>query len=48
VGCNCMAGSKAKGICSNWIGIQSRYCSVCMKVGVTMMIVMLGGSGMYG
>jgi hypothetical protein len=38
-----MAGSKAKDICGNWIGIRNRCWSVSMKVGVTMMIMMLVG-----
>jgi hypothetical protein len=48
VGCNCMAGSKVKGICGNWIGIRNGCWSVGMKVGVMMTIAMLGASGMYG
>jgi hypothetical protein len=43
-----MAGSKAKGIYGNWIGIQNLCWSVGTKVGVMMMIAMLGASGMYG
>jgi hypothetical protein len=43
-----MAGSKAKGICGNWIGIRNGCCCVCMKIGVMMTIVILGASGLYG
>jgi hypothetical protein len=35
----------AKGICDNWVGIQSECCGVGMKVGLRMMIVMLDASG---
>jgi hypothetical protein len=48
VGCNYMAGSMAKDICGNWIGIQNKCWGVDMKVGVRMMIAMLGASKMYG
>jgi hypothetical protein len=43
-----MAGSKAKGIYDNWIGIWNECWSVGTTVGVTMTIAMLGASGMYG
>jgi hypothetical protein len=43
-----MAGSKVKGICGNWIGIQNVCQSVGTKVGVMMTITMLDASGMYG
>jgi hypothetical protein len=43
-----MAGSKAKSICGNCIGIQNGCWSVGTKVAVMMMIVMLDTSGVYG
>jgi hypothetical protein len=43
-----MAGSKAKCIYGNWIDIRNGCWSVGTKVGVMMMIAMLGVSGMYG
>jgi hypothetical protein len=43
-----MAGSWAKDICGNWIGIRNGCWSVGMKVGVTISIAMLGASGVYG
>jgi hypothetical protein len=43
-----MAGSRVNGICGNWIRIRNGCWSVGTKVGVMIMIVMLGVSGMYG
>jgi hypothetical protein len=43
-----MAGSMAKDIYDNWVGIQNECCGVGMKVGLWMMIGMLDASGMCG
>jgi hypothetical protein len=43
-----MAGSMAKDICGNWIGIQNECWGIGTKVDVRMMMVMLDASEMYG
>jgi hypothetical protein len=43
-----MAGSMAKDICDNWVGIQNECCGIGMKVGSMMTIMMLDANEMCG
>jgi hypothetical protein len=43
-----MADSMAMDIYGNWIGIQNEYWGVGTKDGLSMMIMMLDASEMYG